>query len=282
MSIGLVLEGGSMRGMYTAGVVDVFLENNIKIDKMVGVSAGVLFGINYMSNQPGRVIRYNKRFVNDSRYMGFKSLITTGNIINKDFTYYDIPFNIDVFDEETFEKSDCELYAGVTNVVSGKPEFFKVNNGFEDMELLRATSAMPFVSKIVEWDGKKYLDGGISDSIPIGKCQELGCEKIIVVLTRPLNYRKTKTNKLLPKLFYRKYPNLVESINSRYEKYNQTLEKIIDLENKKEIFVIRPSKELNVKRIEKDVNKLQTMYDLGIEDMSNRIDDLRDYLNISI
>lgn len=219
MSIGLVLEGGSMRGMYTAGVIDVFLENNIQINKMIGVSAGVLFGINYMSNQPGRVIRYNKRFVNDSRYMGFKSLITTGNIINKDFAYYDIPFNIDVFDEETFEKSDCELYAGVTNVVSGKPEFFKVNNGFEDMELLRATSSMPFVSRMVTWKGKKYLDGGISESIPIEKCQELGCDRIIVVLTRPLDYLKTKTNTLLPKLFYRKYPNLVNSINTRYKRY---------------------------------------------------------------
>lgn len=280
MSVGLVLEGGSMRGMYTAGVIDVFLENNIQINKMIGVSAGVLFGINYMSNQPGRVIRYNKRFVNDSRYMGFKSLITTGNIINKDFAYYDIPFNIDVFDEETFEKSDCELYAGVTNVETGKPEFFKVNNGFEDMELLRATSSMPFVSKMVIWNGKKYLDGGISDSIPIEKCQELGCDKIIVVLTRPLDYLKTKTNTLLPKLFYRKYPNLVNSINTRYKRYNETLKKLQFLEDKKEIFVIRPSKDLHIKRIEKDVNKLQEMYDLGITDMNENLNNLKEYLDI--
>lgn len=280
MSVGLVLEGGSMRGMYTAGVIDVFLENNIHVDKMVGVSAGVLFGINYMSNQPGRVIRYNKRFVNDSKYMGFKSLITTGNIINKDFAYYNVPFNIDVFDEETFEKSDCELYAGVTNVESGKAEFFKVNNGFEDMELLRATSAMPFVSKIVKLDGKKYLDGGISDSIPIGKCQELGCNKIIVVLTQPITYLKTKTNTLLPKLFYRKYPNLVNTINTRYKMYNETLKKLQILEDKKEIFVIRPSKDLHIKRMEKDVDKLQEMYDLGISDMNENLDNLKEYLNI--
>ena len=181
---------------------------------------------------------------------------------------------------ETLEKSDCELYAGVTNVESGKAEFFKVNNGFEDMELLRATSAMPFVSKIVKLDGKKYLDGGISDSIPIGKCQELGCNKIIVVLTQPITYLKTKTNTLLPKLFYRKYPNLVNTINTRYKMYNETLKKLQILEDKKEIFVIRPSKDLHIKRIEKDVNKLQEMYDLGINDMNENLNNLKEYLKI--
>ena len=278
MKIGMVLEGGAMRGMYTAGIIDMLLEDEIKVDTIVGVSAGVLFGINYLSNQKGRTIRYNKKYAKDSRYMGFKSLIMTGNIINKDFAFYELPFKLDVFDEEAFEQSDCELYATVTNVETGKPEYFKVNNVYSEMELLRATSAMPFVSKIVEWDGKRYLDGGISDSIPVDKCRELGCDKIIVVLTRPIEYRKKKANNFMTKMKYSKYPNLADTINNRYKNYNDTLEKIIELENKKEIFVFRPSKDLHIKRIEKDKEKLQAMYDLGVENYKENIEELKKYL----
>ena len=160
MSVGLVLEGGAMRGMYTAGVLDVFLENNIEVDGIVAVSAGVLFGVNYLSKQKGRVIRYNKRFIKDKRYMGIHSLITTGNIINKDFSFYEVPFKLDVFDEKTYEESKTDFYATITNVETGKPEYVKLENVFEQMELLRATSAMPFVSKMVNLNGNKYLDGG--------------------------------------------------------------------------------------------------------------------------
>lgn len=274
----MVLEGGAMRGMYTAGVIDMLLEDNIKVDTIVGVSAGVLFGVNYLSKQKGRVIRYNKEYARDPRYMGLKSLITTGNIINKDFAFYELPFKLDVFDEEEFEKSDCELYAAVTNVETGKPEYFKVNNACSEMELLRATSAMPFVSKMVEWDGKKYLDGGISDSIPVDKCKELGCDKVIVVLTRPLEYRKKRANSFMTKIRYSKYPNLINTINNRYKNYNDTLEKIIELEEQNEIFVLRPSRDLHIKRIEKDKEKLQTMYDLGINDYKENVEKLRKYL----
>ena len=202
MKIGLVLEGGAMRGMYTAGVLDVFLDNNIKVDGIVGVSAGVLFGVNYLSNQKGRAIRYNKKYAKDKRYMGIRTLITTGNIINKEFAYYEVPFKLDVFDEKTYEKSDTEFYATVTNVDTGKPEYIRVKNVFEQMELLRATSAMPFVSRMVTLENKKYLDGGISDSIPIEKCKELGYDKVIVILTWPIEYRKTKSNALITKLRY--------------------------------------------------------------------------------
>lgn len=280
MKVGLVLEGGAMRGMYTAGVLDVFLDNSIEIDKIVGVSAGVLFGVNYISKQKGRTIRYNKKFAKDKRYMGVKSLLTTGNIINKEFAYYEIPFKIDIFDEETFEKSKSEIYATLTNVETGMPEYFKVNNVFEEMELMRATSALPFVSKIIEWKGKKYLDGGISESIPVEKCKSLGCDKIIVVLTRTIDYRKTK-RKNLSKIVYRKYPNLVKSINNRYKNYNETLEKISKLEENKEIFVIRPSHDLKIKRIERDEEKLQAMYDLGIRDCENNLEELKKYLSLN-
>lgn len=278
MSIGLVLEGGAMRGMYTAGVLDVFLDNQIEVDGIVGVSAGVLFGVNYLSKQRGRAIRYNKRFAKDKRYMGISSFIKTGNIINKEFAFYDVPYNLDIFDQETYGKSDTDFYATITNIETGKPEYVKIKNVFEQMEVLRATSAMPFVSKIVEVDNKKYLDGGISDSIPVDKCKELGYDKIIVILTRPIEYRKKKANERLTKMKYSKYPNLVKTIINRYQNYNDTVEKIIDLENKKEIFVIRPSESISIKRIERDENKLQEMYDLGIKDCKNKLEDLKKYL----
>ena len=185
MKVGLVLEGGAMRGMYTAGVLDTFLDNDINVDGIIGTSAGVLFGVNYPSKQKGRVIRYNKKYCKDKRYMGLHSLITTRNVINKEFSFYEVPFKLDVFDDKTYSESNVDFYATITNVETGKPEYVKIGSILEEMELLRATSAMPFVSKIVELGGNKYLDGGVSDSIPVDKCKELGYEKIIVILTRP-------------------------------------------------------------------------------------------------
>ena len=280
MSIGLVLEGGAMRGMYTAGVLDIFLDYNIPVDGIIGVSAGVLFGVNYPSKQRGRVIRYNKKYCKDPRYMGWKSFLTTGNIINKEFAYYTVPFELDAFDQEAFEQSGMDFYATLTNVETGMPEYVKLGNLFDEMEVLRATSAMPLVSKIVEIDGKKYLDGGVSDSIPVEQCKKLGYDKIIVVLTRPLDYRKKPSDMRLYKMMYGKYPEFVETAANRHKNYNDTLERIIDMENKKEIFVIRPSRLVDVKRIERDENKLQEMYDLGVEDCNARMEELRAYLGI--
>ena len=279
MKVGLVLEGGAMRGMYTAGVLDTFLDNNIEVDGIIGVSAGVLFGVNYLSKQKGRVIRYNKRFINDKRYMGFWSLLTTGNIINKEFSFYEVPQKLDVFDNDTFKESKTDFWATITNMETGKAEYVKLEDLFAQMEVLRATSAMPYVSRIVELESGKYLDGGISDSIPVDKCKELGYDKVIVVLTRPLDYRKKKPKEFLAKSYYRKYPEFAKTLNNRYKMYNDTVEKIIDMENKKEIFVIRPSRLVNVKRIEKDPEKLQEMYDLGLEDGKSSLEKLKEYIN---
>ena len=279
MKVGLVLEGGAMRGLYTAGVLDVFLDNNIEFDGIIGVSAGVLFGVNYLSKQKGRVLRYNKKFLNDKRYMGLWSLLTTGNIINKEFSFYEVPQKLDIFDNEEYKKSKTSFYATVTNMKTGKPEYIKLTDVFEQMELLRATSAMPYVSKIVELENGKYLDGGLSDSIPVEKCKELGFEKIVVILTRPIEYRKKKPKEILAKVAYRKYPNFAKTLNNRYKMYNETVEKIIDMENKKEIFVIRPSKLVKVKRIEKNPEKLQEIYDLGIEDAKSKIEELKKFIN---
>lgn len=278
MKVGLVLEGGAMRGMYTAAILDLFLDHQIKIDGIVAVSAGALFGVNYPSNQRGRTLRYNKKYVKDKRYMGFSSLLKTGNIVNKDFAYYQVPFELDAFDEAAYQKSKTNFYAAVTDVQTGLPEYIKITNATQQIEVLRASSAMPFVSKIVKIGDQKYLDGGVADSIPLQKCIDLGYDKIIVILTRPINYRKKKANPLLAKLFYHQYPKFVEAINNRYKNYNDMVEMIIEKEKNQEIFVFRPSKKIDIKRIERDPDKLQEMYDLGIEDGNRLIEKLKQYL----
>ena len=278
MKIGLVLEGGGMRGMFTAGVLDALMEQNIQIDKIIGVSAGALFGINYASNQKGRALRYNLKYLKDKRYMGFYSLFTTGNIVNKDFAFYDFPFNLDPFDQDEFDKSHLDFYLTATNIESGKAEYFKIKDVFKEMEYFRATSAMPFVSKFVEINGQKYLDGGIADSIPFEKAQELGCDKIIVVLTQPIDYQKTKSSSFLFKLFYRNYPHLVKTLENRYRTYNEQVEEIIRLEKENKIFVIRPNVSLNIGRLERDETKIRTVYELGEKILSAQIQDLKKYL----
>lgn len=282
MKVGLVLEGGGMRGMYTAGVLDAFLDNNIKVDGIIGVSAGALFGVNYVSGQRGRALNYNTKYIKHPMYMGMKSLIKTGNIVNKEFAYYVLPKRFDVFNQEAFAKANIDYYATVTNVETFEPEYIKIDDVFEQMEVLRASSALPFVSKVVEYDDKKYLDGGISDSIPINKCIDMGYDKIIVVLTRPIEYRKKEREKnILYKLLHNKYGKLADLMFDRAKNYNETVEKIIDLENKKEIFVIRPTSEVKIGRLEKDKQKIIDIYNLGFKDCNHVIRELQNYLSTS-
>ena len=278
MKIGLVLEGGAMRGLFTAGVLDVFLDNNIEVTDVVGVSAGTLFGVNYISKQRGRALRYNLKYINDKRYMNVKSWLKTGNLINKDFAYYKLPFQLDVFDNKTFKESSINFFATVTNIETGDAEFIKIEDAYRQMETLRATSALPFISEIIEVGGKKYLDGGISNSIPIDFFEKQNFDKIIVILTRPIIYRKEKTTGIQYKLFYKKYPKLVEKLENRYKEYNDTVDKIVELEKEGKLFVIRPSENITIKRLEKDVEKLQKVYDLGLKDGNNIIEDLKQYL----
>lgn len=278
---GLVLEGGSMRGMYTAGVLDVFLEEDIKIDGIIGVSAGALFGPNYFSKQSGRALRYNKRFCKDRRYMSFLSFLLTGNIVNHKFAYYDVTTKYDIFDNETFVKNNTGYYATVTNVETGKAEYLAINDILEEMETLRASSAIPFLSQIVEIHGKKYLDGGVSDSIPVLKCKEMGYEKTVVVLTRPIDYRKQPMSDKIMKamaLKYKKYPHFLETMENRCRMYNETVETILEMEKNNEIFVIRPSESINLKTVERNPEHLQAVYDLGVRDCKMEIDRLKEYL----
>ena len=279
MKIGLVLEGGAMRGMYTAGVLDTFLDKDFWVDGIISVSAGALFGVNYPSRQKERAIRYNKKFISDKRYISFKSLVRTGNIVNKDFAFYEVPFKYDVFDNKTFKESDIDFYVAVTNLQTAQAEYVKLIDPLAQMEVLRATSAMPYVSRPVEIDGIPYLDGAIVDSIPVEQMQMLGYDKIIVILTRTLDYRKSKPMAWIAKWFYRRYPDFADAVNQRYAMYNQQVENVIKLAEEGDIFVIRPSVDLKIKRIEKDPNKLQAMYELGIKDMQLQWKNLLDYLN---
>lgn len=279
--IGLVLEGGAMRGLYTAGVLDIMMDNNIPVDGIIGVSAGALFGPNYYSKQRGRVIRYNKRFCKNRRYMSLINFLFTGNVINKKFAFYNVTTKYDIFDNETYLKNNKGYWAVATNVKTGKPEYLELKDILKDMEKLRATSAIPLVSKMVKIDNKKYLDGGVSDSIPVEKAKTMGFDKIIVVLTRPLDYRKEPMSNGKMKLIkfrYRKYPKFVKTMENRHQEYNNTVEKIIDMEKKKEIFVIRPTSPINVKVIERNPDNLQKVYDLGVKDAKAIIAKLKNYV----
>ena len=283
--VGLVLEGGSMRGLYTAGVLDIFMDEGIAIDGIIGVSAGALFGPNYFSGQRGRVVRYTKRFCRDPRNMSIASFLLTGNVINRKFAFYDVTLKYDIFDNETFIRNNTGYYATATNVETGKAEYLEMKDVVDDMEKLRATSAIPLLSRIVELDGRKYLDGGASDSIPVLKCKEMGYDKVIVVLTRPLEYRKKPLHKAvskLTKLRYRKYPAFVETMETRYQRYNQTVETIVEMEKKGEIFVVRPSEPILVKTIERNPEKLQQVYELGVKDCNSCMARLKEYLNKDI
>jgi len=278
MKIGLVLEGGAMRGMYTAGVLDTFLDKDFWVDGVISVSAGALFGVNYPSKQKGRAIRYNKKFMPDDRYVSLKNLIKTGNIISKEFAFYEVPFKHDIFDNATFQQTQIDFYATITNLNTAQAEYVKLTDPLAQMEVLRATSAMPYVSTPIEINGIPYLDGAIADSIPLEQMKKMGYDKIIVVLTRTLDYRKSKPNPLLAKLWYRQYPKFAEAVNNRYVMYNQQVENVIKQAEKGEIFVIRPNVPLNIGRLERDETKIRTVYELGEKILSAQIQDLKKYL----
>ncbi|MBM7642953.1 patatin-like phospholipase family protein [Streptococcus loxodontisalivarius] len=280
MSVGLILEGGGMRGLYTAGVLDAFLDAGIQVDGIVSVSAGALFGVNFVSGQKGRALRYNKRFIKDKNYMGLRSWLKTGNVVNKEMAYYKIPMELDVFDQEAFAKAATDFYAVATNIESGQPEYIKIENVFDQMEALRASSALPLANEIVTYDGKKYLDGGLSDSIPVEFAKSLGFDHLIVILTRPASYRKKASSGRLYKLLYRKYPNFVKTAIKRPESYNQTLDKIEKAEQAQELFVIQPSQDLEIGRLEKNPAKFDEIYQIGLADAQDKLGKLKEYLNI--
>ena len=280
MKKGLVLEGGAMRGMFTCGVIDVMMENNIDFDGIIGVSAGAAFGCNYKSRQIGRGIRYNMRFCNDKRYCGLRSLITTGNLFNAEFCYKIVPTQYDIFDEKTFYENPMEFIAVCTDIETGKPYYKSFDEKEENMfEWFRASASLPLVSKIVEIGGMKLLDGGIADSIPVRHMKEIGYEKNIVILTQPEGYRKKK-NKAMPfiRIILKKYPQLVEALENRHNMYNETLDYIKIREEEGDIFVIRPEEPLAIGRTEKDPQNLNRVYEIGRKTAEKNLNAIVEYL----
>lgn len=279
--IGLVLEGGGMRGIYTAGVLDELMEAGIQADGMIGVSAGVIHGVSYASHQYARNIRYFVKYRKDKRFMSLYSLITSGNLCGTEFCYDTIPNELAVFDFERFRKQAEEMpfYVCCTNVESGKAEYIRLYDAKEQMDVIRASASMPLVSEIVEYDGMKLLDGGTADSIPVEKMQELGFSKNIVVLTQPDGYVK-KADKSLPVMrrVYKEYPEYIEACKNRYLQYNRTLEYLSELTEQGKAIVIQPSRDLKLSQTEKNIDKLKRMYKLGRFDTKNLLDDIQKFM----
>ncbi len=276
----LVLEGGAKRGIYTAGVLDILLENNIITDGVIGVSAGAIHGCGYVSRQIGRGIRYNLKYNNDYRFMSFKSWLKTGNMVDTEFAYHELPEKLDVFDNQTFKKSATKFYVTCTNLKTGKAEYILCPDmSGKYMDYLRASASMPFLSKIVEIDGNLYLDGGIADSIPLNAAFNLGYDKNIVVQTRPEGYRKKAAKFVwLTKLVYRKFPKFIAAFTNRPAIYNQELDNIKNLAEQGKIFVIKPSRFINIKHAETNPEIIKAMYNLGRDDAKKQLAALKIFL----
>lgn len=269
-NVGLVLEGGGMRGVYTCGVLEFFLDNELYFNYTIGVSAGACNAATYISRQKGRNEKVTIHFSNDKRYMGIRNLIREKSYFGMNFIFNEIPNSLVPFDLETFKKSDCKFLIGVTDCNTGKPLYLNKEDVDNTYDALRATASLPLISPIVNFKGYKLLDGGISDPIPIRKSIEDGNEKNIIVLTRHKEYRKTPNNigKLL-KLKYNNYPHLIKAIENRYKYYNDTLDFIEKLEKDGKAIVIRPTAKLEIDRFEKSSEKLHKVYKEGYRDVES-------------
>ena len=277
--IGLVLEGGAMRGMFTAGVLDVFMENGVSFPAMVGVSAGAAFGCNYKSRQIGRVIRYNTRFCRDKRYCSIHSLITTGDLFGADFCYREIPEELDPFDNDAFDENPMAFYVVATNVYTGEPVYQRLDKVDENCYLwMRASASMPMVSTPVKVDGYTLLDGGMSDSIPLRFMQKLGYEKNVVVLTRPRSYRKKPSNRALFRVALRKYPAMIDVMSRRHEMYAFEQRLVFESEKRGSTLVLCPDTPLDVGRVEHDPEKLRSAYDEGRRIALRELDRVKAFL----
>ena len=266
----LVLEGGAMRGMYTAGVLDAFMDNDIEFDAVIGVSAGALFGVNLLSKQRGRVIRYNKRFNSDKNYMGIRPLLREKNIVSTEYAYDIVPRKLDPFDDEEYKKSKVPFYAVVTNIKTGEPEYIQIKSVFEQMDVLRASGSMPVVSKPVKLGSNWYLDGAVTDSIPYQHMLDMGYDRVVVVLTKPADYVKKPMPRIMTSVYKKRFPKFYEKFANRHVMYNAQIEHLKELEEEGIAQVYRPSEHIKISKIEKDPEKLERLYQLGIHDFYDK------------
>ncbi len=279
MKVGIVLEGGGMRGLYSAGILDVLMENGIEADGVVGVSAGAVFGGNYKSRQIGRAISYNKKVCKDYRYGSFRSLLKSGDMFDVQFCYNEIPSVISPVDEEAYASNPVAFYVTCTDVATGEAVYHKSEKMQTSMKWIQASASMPLVSNVVEVEGKEYLDGGIADSIPIDFFRRQGFDKNIVVLTRPRGYRKGKNKMVwLARILLRKYPAVIKAMKERHIGYNQTLEELGRLEQAGEVLLFFPEENDLVGRTESNPEKLQKIYDAGRRDALKRLEELKKFV----
>ena len=279
MKKGLVLEGGAMRGLWTAGVTDVMMEHDIWPDGLIGVSAGAAFGCNYKSRQIGRTIRYNTQFAKDPRYSGWKSLIKTGDYFNAEFGYHVVPFEYDHFDIDSFEQNPMEFTIVCTDVETGQAVYHTMDHvDYNELEWLRASASMPLASKVVEVDGWKLLDGGVSDSIPLEYFEKQGYKRNVVILTQPLGYQK-KHNALMPlmRLALRKYPYFLKAMDERHMMYNCQLDYVAEAERLGRCLVIRPDENIPIGHLSKDPQQMRHVYELGRAVGERYIDSIIDF-----
>ena len=279
MKKGLVLEGGAMRGLWTAGVTDVMMEHDVWPDGLIGVSAGAAFGCNYKSRQVGRAIRYNTRFARDKRYSGLWSLVTSGDYFNANFGYHVVPFDYDVFDTKTFEENPMQFIVVCTDVLTGQAVYHDMQHvSYEELEWLRASASMPLVSKVVEVEGRKLLDGGVSDSIPLSYFESIGYDRNVVILTQPLGYRKAPS-KLMPlmRLSLRKYPQFVKAMSERYLMYNKQLDYVAQAEAEGRCLVIRPDEKIPIGHISHDAEQMRRVYEIGRQVGERYIEKIKEF-----
>ncbi len=278
---GLVLEGGAMRGLFTAGVIDVLMTAGVRFDGLIGVSAGSSFGCNYKSHQPGRVLRYNLKYCKDPRYMGLRSLLSTGNLVGAEFAYHTLPLELDVFDIATFESDPMAFYLVCTDVLTGEPVYYRMDRVTSDsLEWLRASASMPVVTRPVRVDdGRLMLDGGISDSIPLEYFRSIGYDRNVVVMTQPHGYRKKPAPRWLWRMLMRRYPAIAEAMVHRHEMYNSQLDYVADQAMRGNALVIAPDMTLPIGRVETDRHKMRRVYEMGCEAGRRALPSVQEFLS---
>ena len=282
MKKGLVLEGGAMRGLWTAGVTDVMMEHDVWPDGLIGVSAGAAFGCNYKSRQAGRAIRYNTRFAKDSRYSGLRSLLTTGDYFNAQFGYHIVPYQYDLFDVEAFEQNPMVFTVVCTDVETGKAVYHDMPHvDYDELEWLRASASMPLASKEVEVQGRKLLDGGVADSIPLSYYEQQGYDRNVVILTQPQGFVKSP-NRLMPlmRIGLRKYPNMVKAMADRHLMYNRELDYVAQAEREGRCLVIRPDEKIPIGHISHDADEMRHVYELGRQVGERYIERIKEFYAI--
>lgn len=279
MKRGLVLEGGAMRGLWTAGITDVMMEHDIWPDGLIGVSAGAAFGCNYKSRQIGRAIRYNMRFAKDSRYSGIRSLLTTGDYFNAEFDYHIVPKQYEIYDDDAFNRNPMEFIVVCTDVETGEAVYQPLTEAnYDTYEWIRASASMPLVSKVVSIQGRKLLDGGVADSIPLAYTESRGYDRNVVVLTQPLGYQK-EHNRLMPlmRLALRRYPEMIKALDYRHIMYNKQLEYVAQAEREGRCLVIRPDAKIPIGHISHNPQQMQHVYQIGRAIGERYIERIKDF-----